>query len=177
MKKSIGISERMYPNPAVMVSCSDGVNDNIITLAWAGTVCSDPPMISVSIRPSRYSHELVSASKEFVINIPDEKMIEACDFCGTNSGRNIDKFKELGLTKEKGFIVNTPLIKECPINIECKVRQIIHLGTHDMFIGEVVSVDADEEVIHSGGEIDYERISMLSYLMDNYFKNVPIKKI
>ena len=177
MKKSIGLSERMYPNPAVMVSCSDGVNDNIITLAWAGTVCSNPPLISISIRPARYSHGLISASKEFVINIPDEKMIEACEFCGTKSGRRIDKFKELGLTKEKGFIVNTPLIKECPINIECRVRQIIHLGTHDMFIGEVVSVDADEEVIHSGGEIDYERISMLSYLMDNYFKNVPIKKI
>ena len=177
MKKSIGISERMYPNPAVMVSCSNGVNDNIITLAWAGTVCSNPPLISISIRSARYSHGLISASKEFVINIPDEKMIEACEFCGTKSGRRIDKFKELGLTKEKGFIVNTPLIKECPINIECKVRQIIHLGTHDMFIGEVVSVDADEEVIHSGGEIDYERISVLSYLMDNYFKNVPIKKI
>ena len=177
MKKSIGKPERLYPNPVVMVSCSDGVKDNIITLAWVGTVCSDPPLISISIRPARYSHELVSASKEFVINIPDEKMIEASDFCGTNSGRNIDKFKELGLTKEKGFIVNAPLIKECPINIECKVRQIIHLGTHDMFIGEVVSVNADEEVIYPDGEIDYERISMLSYLMDNYFKNVPIKKI
>ncbi len=161
MKKSIGISERLYPNPVVMVSCSNGTKDNIITLAWVGTVCSNPPLISISIRPSRYSHELISASKEFVINIPDEKMIEACDFCGTKSGRNIDKFKELGLTKEKGFIVNTPLIKECPINIECKVRQIIHLGTHDMFIGEVVSVNADEEVIYSDGcsEIDKKNIA------------------
>ena len=166
----------MYPNPATMVSCSNGNKDNIITLAWVGTVCSSPPLISISIRPSRYSHELISASKEFVINIPEEKMIKALDFCGTNSGRNIDKFKELGFTKEKGFSVNAPLIKECPVNIECKVRKIIHLGTHDMFIGEVVSVDADEEVIYSDGEIDYEKISMLSYLMDNYFKNVPIKK-
>jgi flavin reductase (DIM6/NTAB) family NADH-FMN oxidoreductase RutF len=176
MKKSIGISERMYPNPAVMVSCSDGSTDNIITLAWVGTVCSNPPLISISIRPSRYSHGLISASREYVINIPDEKMVKACDFCGIKSGRNIDKFKELGLTKEKGFIINTPLIKECPINIECKVRQIIHLGTHDMFVGEVVSVNADEEVIYSDGEIDYEKISMVSYLMDNYFKNVTIKK-
>jgi len=176
MKKSIGLSERMYPNPAVMVSCSNGNRDNIITLAWAGTVCSNPPMISISIRPSRYSHEIISASKEFVINIPNEEMIVACDFCGTNSGRDIDKFKELGLTKEKGFIVSSPIIKECPINIECKVRQIIHLGTHDMFIGEVVSVDADEEVVYPYGEIDYERIDMLSYLMDNYFKNVIIEK-
>ena len=176
MKKSIGLSERMYPNPAVMVSCSNENRDNIITLAWAGTVCSNPPMISISIRPSRYSHEIISASKEFVINIPNEEMIIACDFCGTNSGRDIDKFKELGLTKEKGFIVSSPIIKECPINIECRVRQIIHLGTHDMFIGEVVSVDADEEVVYPDGEIDYERIDMLSYLMDNYFKNVIIEK-
>lgn len=176
MKKSIGLSERMYPNPAVMVSCSNGNRDNIITLAWVGTVCSSPPMISISIRPSRYSHELISASKEFVINIPDEEMIRACDFCGTNSGRDIDKFKELGLTKEKGFIVGSPIIKECPINIECRVRQIIHPGTHDMFIGEVVSVDADEEVIYPDGEIDYEKIGMLSYLMNNYFRNVIIEK-
>ncbi len=176
MKKSIDISERMYPNPAVMVSCSNKSKDNIITLAWVGTVCSNPPMISISIRPSRYSHELISASKEFVINIPDEKMIEACEFCGTNSGKNIDKFKELGLTKEKGFIVSSPIIKECPINIECRVKKIIHLGTHDMFIGEVVSVDTDEEVIYPDGEIDYEKVGMLSYLMNNYFKNSIIKK-
>lgn len=176
MKESIGISERMYPNPAVMVSCSNGNKDNIITLAWVGTVCSNPPLISISIRPPRYSHELISASKEFVINIPNEKMIKACDFCGTKSGRNIDKFKELGLTKEKGFIVNAPLIKECPINIECKVKEIIHLGTHDMFIGEVVSLDADEEVVNLNGKIDYGRIDMLSFYMNHYFKNVLTKK-
>lgn len=176
MKKAISISERMYPNPAVMVTCSHGGRDNIITLAWVGTVCSVPPMISISIRPSRYSHELVSASKEFVVNIPDEKMAGICDFCGTKSGRNLDKFIETGLTKEKGFVINTPLIKECAINIECKVREIIRLGTHDMFIGEVVSVNADETVIYTDGEIDYEKISMLSYLMNNYYNNSLIKK-
>ena len=159
MKKSIGKPERLYPNPVVMVSCSDGTKDNIITLAWVGTVCSNPPMISISIRPSRYSHEFISASMEFVINIPEEKMLKACDFCGTNSGRDIDKFKKLDLTKEKGFIVNAPLIKECPINIECKVRQIIHLGTHDMFIGEVLSVNADEEIIYSDNDIDFEKVN------------------
>jgi len=103
-------------------------------------------------------------------------MIEACDFCGTKSGRDFDKFKELGLTREKGFVVKSPIIKECPVNIECKVRQIIHLGTHDMFIGEVVSVNANEEVIYSDGDIDYERINVVSYLMDNYFKNILIKR-
>ena len=176
MKKSVGISERMYPNPVVMVSCSDGKNDNIITLAWVGTVCSKPPIISISIRPSRYSHGIISSSKEFVINIPDEKLIGACKFCGTKSGRNIDKFRELGLTKEKGLIVSSPVIKECQINIECKVKEIIPLGTHDMFLGEVVNINADEEVIYSDGEIDYERTDILSYLMNNYYKNIIIKK-
>jgi flavin reductase (DIM6/NTAB) family NADH-FMN oxidoreductase RutF len=176
MKKSIGARERLYPNPVVMVSCSNGKTDNIITLAWVGTVCSNPPMVSISIRPSRYSHEIITASKELVINIPDAKMTEACDFCGTHSGRDIDKFKALNLTKEKGFTVNTPLIKECPVNIECKVSKVINLGTHDMFIGEVVSTDADAEVIFSDGEIDYEKISMLSYFMGYYFENKIIKR-
>jgi flavin reductase (DIM6/NTAB) family NADH-FMN oxidoreductase RutF len=176
MKKSIGISERMYPNPAILVSCSNDNKDNIITLAWAGTVCSVPPLISISIRPSRYSHELISLSGEFVINIPDDKMADICNYCGTKSGKNVDKFKDLGLHKEKGVSVNAPLIKECPVNIECKVKEIIHLGTHDMFIGEVVSVNADEAVVYPDGDIDYEKISMLSYLMNNYFKNVIIKK-
>jgi flavin reductase (DIM6/NTAB) family NADH-FMN oxidoreductase RutF len=176
MKKSIGARERLYPNPVVMVSCSNGNTDNIITLAWVGTVCSNPPMVSISIRPSRYSHEIITASKELVINIPDAKMTEACDFCGTHSGRDIDKFKALNLTKEKGFTVNTPLIKECPVNIECKVSKVINLGTHDMFIGEVVSTDADAEVIFSDGEIDYEKISMLSYFMGYYFENKIIKR-
>jgi flavin reductase (DIM6/NTAB) family NADH-FMN oxidoreductase RutF len=176
MKKIIGISERMYPNPAILVSCSNDGKDNIITLAWAGTVCSVPPMISISIRPSRYSHELISLSKEFVINIPDETMAAICNYCGTNSGKNVDKFKVMDLHKEKGLIVNAPLIKECSVNIECKVKEIIHLGTHDMFIGEVVSVNAEEEVVYPDGDIDYRKISMLSYLMNNYFKNVIIKK-
>jgi len=176
MKKSIGARERLYPNPVVMVSCSNGNTDNIITLAWVGTVCSNPPMISISIRPSRYSHEIISTSKEFVVNVPDLKMSRACDFCGTNSGRDIDKFKAMDLTKEKGHIVNTPLIKECPVNIECKVSQVINLGTHDMFIGEVVSTDADEEVIYSDGEIDYDKISMLTYFMGYYFENRIIRK-
>ena len=171
MKKSIGRPERMYPNPVVLVSCSNGHDDNIITLAWAGTVCSNPPMISISIRPSRYSHKLISSSKEFVINIPDEKMIEACNFCGTKSGRDFDKFRELKLTKEKGLRINTPMIRECAVNIECSVKDVISLGTHDLFIGEVLNVNADEEIIYSDGDIDYEKMEMLSYLMGHYLKN------
>jgi flavin reductase (DIM6/NTAB) family NADH-FMN oxidoreductase RutF len=175
VKRSIGKSERLYPNPVVLASCSNGINDNIITLAWAGTVCSNPPMISISIRPSRYSHELISFSKEFVINIPDEKMIDACNFCGTNSGRDLDKFKEMSLTKEKGLIIKTPLIKECSVSIECSVKDIIRLGTHDLFIGEVLNVNADEKIIYSDGDIDYEKIEVISYLMGHYLKNKIIK--
>jgi len=174
MKQSIGKFERLYPNPVVLVSCSDGKNDNIITLAWVGTVCSNPPLISISIRPSRYSHALISSSMEFVINIPDEKMTAECDFCGTKSGRDVDKFKKSNLSKEKPFVIKTPLIKECPISIECKVKNIIHLGTHDMFIGEVVSVDAEKEVTYSDGHIDYDKVNTLTYLMGKYFKNISI---
>jgi flavin reductase (DIM6/NTAB) family NADH-FMN oxidoreductase RutF len=175
MKKSIGRPERLYPNPVILVSSSDGVKDNIITLAWAGTVCSSPPMISISLRPSRLSYELISSSKEFVINIPDEKMIDACDFCGTNSGRDVDKFKEMKLTKEKGLLINTPMIKECLINIECRVKDIIHLGTHDLFIGEVLNVNADEKVIFSDGDIDFEKIDLLSHSLGHYMGNKVIR--
>jgi flavin reductase (DIM6/NTAB) family NADH-FMN oxidoreductase RutF len=175
VKKSIGKPERLYPNPVVLVSSSNGVKDNIITLAWAGTVCSNPPMISISIRPSRFSHELISSSKEFVINIPDEKMIGVCEFCGTKSGRDFEKFKELRITKEKGLVINTPTIKECPVNIECRVKDIIHLGTHDVFIGEILNVNADEKIMYSDGDIDYEKIEVISYLMGHYLKNKIIK--
>jgi len=175
VKRSIGKYERLYPNPVVLVSCSDGIKDNIITLAWVGTVCSNPPMISISVRPSRYSYELISSSREFVINIPDEKMIGICDFCGSKSGWDLDKFKEMHLTKEKGLFVKAPMIHECAINIECSVKDTIHLGTHDLFIGEVLNVNADEKILYSDGDIDYDKIEVLSYIMGNYSRNKIIK--
>jgi len=171
MKKLIGSYERLYPNPVVLVSSSFKNSDNIVTLAWVGTVCSKPPMVSISIRPSRYSHKLISSSNEFVINIPTSKQVSICNFCGTNSGRDIDKFKELGLTKDKPIKINTPLIKECPINIECVVKSITNLGTHDLLIGEIVSVLCDEEIIYEDGDIDYEKLDIISYCMGKYFKN------
>lgn len=175
MKKSIGAFERLYPNPAVLISCSYGGSDNIITLAWVGTVCSNPPMISISVRPSRYSHELISRSGEFAINIPDSGMTEICNFCGSRSGRDIDKFKALKLNKENSFKLKTPMIKECPISIECFVRQTLNLGTHDVFIGEVASVNAQEKYIYPDGDIDYEKMDMITYLMGNYYKAEIIK--
>ncbi len=176
MKRSIGAFERMYPNPVILVSCSYGGVDNITTLAWTGTVCSDPPMISISLRPARYSHELINKSKEFVVNIPDTNMVEICNFCGSNSGRDIDKFEALKLGREEGLKLKTVMIKESPISIECTVRQTINLGAHDLFIGEVISVNAREEYIYSDGDIDYEKLDMITYLMGNYFKTEIIRQ-
>ena len=141
----------LSPTPAVLVTVqgSDG-KSNIITLAWVGIVCSDPPMMSISIRPSRHSHQLVEESGAFVINIPTEKLVRETDYCGVVSGRKEDKFEGAGLTPVPAEKVNAPLILECPVNIECEVRRTLRLGAHDMYIGEVVAVHADEAVMRDG---------------------------
>ncbi len=169
MKKSIGIHERLYPNPVVLVSCSHKQDDNIITLAWAGTVCSKPPLISISIRPSRHSHKLIKDSGEFVINIPARGQESLCEFCGSHSGRDTDKYKDLSLAKGEPSRVKTPHITQCPVNIECKVTKVIGLGTHDLFIGEVLDVLADARWIYPDGDLDYEKMDTLTYCMGNYF--------
>ncbi|MDI6601843.1 MAG: flavin reductase family protein [Thermoanaerobacteraceae bacterium] len=159
----------LYPLPAVMISCGD-INGiyNIITVAWAGTVCSKPPMISISIRKERYSYQLIKNTMDFAVNIPDKNLLYALDFCGNVTGKSHDKFKEAGLTMEKGDKIKAPLIAECPINIECKVRNIIPLGTHDMFIGEVVSARARQELMKSSS-IDYDVSSMIGYIKNGYY--------
>jgi flavin reductase (DIM6/NTAB) family NADH-FMN oxidoreductase RutF len=174
MKRQIGTFERLYPNPVVLASCSNGNKDNILTLAWVGTVCSDPPMISISIRPARFSHQIIKDSNEFVLNIPTSSQVGICDYCGAHSGRDGDKFEALGLSREKPSVIKTALIKECPINIECRVRQVIPLGAHDLFIGEVVCVNVDEELIYEDGDIDYDQLDIISHCMGNYFKNEKI---
>lgn len=133
----------IYPLPAVMVSCGDDEVENILTVAWTGTICSDPPMCYISVRKERYSHEIISRTKEFVINITTEALAKATDWCGVKSGRDFNKFKEMHLTPEKGQIVKAPIIKESPLNIECRVVEVKELGSHDMFIAEVVAIDAD----------------------------------
>lgn len=135
----------LYPVPAVMVTVGDKDVNNIITIAWAGTVNSDPAMVSVSVRKSRYSHELLMKHKEFVINLVTKKLTRAMDYCGVKSGRDVDKFKEMKLTKGTANKVSAPIIEESPVNIECVVRQVIPLGSHDMFLAEVVSVDVDDK--------------------------------
>lgn len=159
------------PVPAVLVSCGDKPeNYNMLTVAWTGTICSEPAMAYVSIRPERHSYEIIKRTGEFVINLTTEALAEATDWCGVRSGRNFDKFKECGLTAEKSAIVAAPSIVESPISIECRVKQIIPLGSHDMFIGEVVNVAVDEQYLDTEtGKLDVEKMRLLAYAHGAYF--------
>lgn len=137
----------LYPLPVVMVSLADRDDrSNIITLAWVGTVCTNPPMVSISVRPERYSYPILKETGEFVINLTTKELAFATDYCGVKSGRDVDKFKEMGLTPIPASEVKAPMIKESPVNIECKVRQILPLGSHDMFLADVVAVRADRNI-------------------------------
>ena len=141
----------LYPLPVVMVSLADrDGRPNIITLAWVGTVCTNPPMVSISVRPERYSYPILKETGEFVINLTTKELAFATDYCGVKSGRDVDKFKEMGLTPIPASEVKAPMIKESPVNIECKVRQILPLGSHDMFLADVVAVHADEKYMEIG---------------------------
>lgn len=174
MKENLQPSTTLAPIPAVLVSCGDMNNANITTIAWTGVINSDPPLVYVSIRPTRHSYDIIKNSKEFVINIPNEELVWATDFCGTKSGKNTDKFAEAKLTKEKCKVVNTPAIKECPISIECKLVEIKELGSHHMFIGEVVSVNANSEIVENG-KIDLGKANLITYLGSEYY--VANKKV
>jgi flavin reductase (DIM6/NTAB) family NADH-FMN oxidoreductase RutF len=161
----------LFPVPAVMVSCGTRASGfNIITIAWTGTVCSEPPMCYISVRPERYSHEIISRHKEFVINLTTERLARATDWCGVKSGRDVDKFKEMKLTPAKASKVKAPLIEESPLNIECRVTDIRPLGTHDMFLAEVVAVQADESLINpETGTFRLSRSKPLCFLHGHYF--------
>ena len=145
-KQSWKPGNMLYPLPVVLVSAADEEgNTNVLTVAWAGTVCSDPPMVSVSIRPDRHSYRMIKETGEFVINLTTEELAYAADYCGVVSGRDADKFKNMHLTPVKGDVVKAPLIKESPVNIECIVKDIKSLGSHDMFIAQVAAVHVDEK--------------------------------
>lgn len=171
MKKQIWKPGNMlYPVPAVMVTVGDGAEkDNIITIAWTGTINSDPPMVSISIRKSRYSHELLSKNGEFVINLVTKKLCHAMDYCGVKSGRDIDKFAEMKLTKGKAETVSVPTIAESPVNIECKVTRVLELGSHDMFLAEVTAVQADEAYMDENGRFDLNQTDLIAYSHGQYF--------
>lgn len=161
-------STALFPVPAVLVTC--GVErPNIITLAWVGTVCSRPPMVGIAVRPERHSHHLLQEAGEFVVNLPSVDQVEAVNRCGTISGRDHDKFVLCGLTAAPASKVRVPLIAECPIHLECVVRQTLSLGTHDLFLGEVVAVQADEALVGPAGAIAYSHAHLLCYLGGEYY--------
>ena len=135
----------LYPNPVMLVSASHEGKESIITLAWGGTCCSNPPIVGIAIRKERYSYELIEKSKEFVLNIPTAAQLEAVEFCGTKSGKDFDKWKECNFTKGTSQQVKTPHIQECPVSLECTLEEIVKLGSHDLFLGEVVALHMDEE--------------------------------
>jgi flavin reductase (DIM6/NTAB) family NADH-FMN oxidoreductase RutF len=160
----------LYPIPAVMVSCGDMENSNIITIAWTGIINSDPPMTYVSVKKERHSHALISESGEFVINLTTTSLARATDWCGVRSGRDYDKFAEMGLTPVPSAVVGAPAVEESPISIECRVRQIIPLGSHDMFLADVVNVLVDEEWINpETGRLELERAEPIVYSHGEYF--------
>lgn len=160
----------LYPLPAAMISCQrPGERPNMITLAWVGTICSDPPMVSVSIRPERYSYEIIKETGEFVINLNTEELAYATDYCGVKSGRDVDKFKEMHLTPCESKSIAAPGIAESPVNIECRVKQVIPLGSHDLFISDVTGVQVDQALMDESGRFDLNRAGLVAYSHGEYF--------
>lgn len=169
MKQTWKPGTLLYPLPAVLVSCGTFEKPNAMTAAWTGTICSDPVMVYVSIRPERYSYGLIEKSGEFVLNLTTEKLARAADLCGVKSGRDTDKFRLCRLTPENAAEISAPLIKESPVNIECKTEKIVPLGSHSMFIGRVLAVDVEESLLDSKGRLQLEKANLLTYSHGEYF--------
>ena len=160
----------VYPLPAVLVSCGDKEgNINLMTAAWTGTICSDPPMVYVSIRKERHSHHMIQETGEYVINLTTEKLAWATDFCGVRSGKDMDKFKEMKLTPVKGELEFAPMIAESPVSIECRVINVMELGSHDMFMAEVTAVYVDEQYMDAKGTFHLEKANPLVYSHGQYY--------
>ena len=160
----------LYPLPVVMVSCKrENEKANIVTIAWAGTVCSSPAMVSISVRPERYSYDIIKETGEFVINLVTEDLAYATDYCGVKSGRDVDKFAETRLPPQASRYVKAPGIAESPVNIECKVKQVIPLGSHDMFLAEVVGVQVDDKYMDETGKFNLNSTGLVAYSHGEYF--------
>ena len=160
----------LYPLPVVMVSCKrKDERPNIITVAWAGTICTNPAMLSISVKPERYSYDIIKESGEFVVNLVTKDMAYETDFCGVKSGKDIDKFKELGLKEAESKIVKVPGIDKSPVNIECKVVEVKELGSHSMFIAKVVSVNVNEALIDETGRFNLNQADLLTYSHGEYY--------
>jgi len=158
----------LYPVPAVLVSCGTGDRANIITLAWVGTLCSEPPLVGIGVRPGRHSHGLIEEIGEFVVNLPSAQQLRWVDYCGIVSGRDEDKWVACGFTPALASHVQVPLIAECPVNIECRLHQTLSLGSHDLFIGRVVAIQMDEAVLDERGRLDLAKASPFAYLNGEY---------
>ncbi|MCR4965821.1 MAG: flavin reductase family protein [Bacteroidales bacterium] len=170
-KRVMRAGNMLNPTPVVMVSCGSTLEEyNIITVAWTGTICSDPPLCYISVRPARHSYELIKQSGEFIINLVDRDLAPIADWCGVQSGKKHHKFLESGLTPVKGSKVSAPMIAEAPVNIECKVQQVIPLGTHDMFIAEVVAVHAKEQLFNKKTDaLELRRANLVTYSHGHYY--------
>lgn len=159
----------LYPVPAVMVSAADKEGrDNIITVAWTGTICSDPAMLYISVRPERYSYHMIRETGEFVVNLTTASLAWAADYCGVKSGRDVDKWKETGLTRAAASQVKAPLIAQCPVSLECRVTEVKELGSHHMFLAEVAAVDVDEAYMDEKGTFHLERAGLMAYSHGRY---------
>ena len=159
----------IYPLPAVMVSCGTMEESNIITVAWTGIINTDPAMCYISVRPTRHSYEMIKKTGEFVINLTTKDLAYATDWCGVKTGAKVDKFKEMKLTKEKANFVNCPMIKESPVSVECKVKEIRELGSHHMFVAEILGINADEKYINENGAFDISKCDLIAYSNGNYY--------
>ena len=170
MKQNWRPGTMIYPLPAVLVSCGETPEEyNMLTVAWTGTICSDPAMCYISVRPERHSYDIIKRTGEFVINLTTEALARATDWCGVKSGKDVNKWREMGLTPVPATVVNAPLIEESPVSIECRVKQILPLGTHDMFIAEVVNVVVDEQYLDEKGKFDMVRAGLMAYSHGEYF--------
>ena len=169
-KQSWKPGNMLYPVPAVLVTCRNQEGkDNLLTVAWAGTICSDPAMLSISVRKERYSYSMIKETGEFVVNLTTKALLQATDYCGVRSGRDEDKFAAMNLTKGEGEKVNVPIIMESPVNIECKVKQVLELGSHDMFIAEVVNVQVSEEYMDEKGKFHINDTELIAYSHGEYY--------
>ena len=172
MKVNSKVGPLLAPLPAVMVSCGDMDNSNILTIAWTGIINSNPPMTYISVQPIRHSFDIIRERGEFVINLVNEDLTKAMDYCGVKSGRDVDKFKEMKLTKEAADEVAAPMIAESPVNIECKVTEIKELGSHFMFMAEIVAVHIDDRYVDEKGAYDFGNMNLVAFNHGKYYKVV-----
>ncbi|ERK29481.1 flavin reductase family protein [Clostridium intestinale] len=169
-KRSFKGSVILNPVPVVLITSRNKNGDeNVFTVGWTGTLCTKPPVLSISVRPERLSYEYIKETMEFVVNLPSSSMVKAVDYCGVKSGKTVDKIKEMNFNLGESTNINVPYIKECPVNIECRVREIMSLGTHDVFIADVLGSHVDESLIDEKGKIHFEEANLISYCHGEYY--------